>query len=108
MGKPAKKPQPPDDLTPEARAIWLSLQEEYDIVDGADLRNLEVAARCWDLERRCMRQALQDGLVNVDRYGQKRPHPMLSCARDARGQLLTALRQLPKKFKIQPFEMESR
>jgi hypothetical protein len=39
-----------------------------------------------DLEASCMKQAHEDGLSTTDRYGQRRPHPLLSVARDARGQ----------------------
>jgi hypothetical protein len=41
-----------------------------------------------------MDEARRDGLTSSDRYGQRRPHPALAAARDARSQALQALRSL--------------
>jgi hypothetical protein len=41
-----------------------------------------------------MEQAKADGYATLDKYGQRRPHPLLSVARDARAQMLAALRAL--------------
>ena len=62
--------------------------------DAGGLVLLQTACECADLEADAMAQARSEGLSSVDRYGQRRPHPLLSVARDARGQMLAALRQL--------------
>src|SRR5689334_19132698 len=93
MGKP-KKTRPPKDLGAAGRALWSAIQAGYGINDPGGMVLLMTAARCADLEANAMETAHADGLVGVDRYGQRRPHPLLSVARDARSQKLQALRQL--------------
>ena len=97
MGKPAMSsdtPTPPAGLKAEGRRLWTALQAEYRIVDAGGLQLLRMAAQCADLARDAMQQAQTDGLSSIDRYGQRRPHPLLSVARDARGQILAALRAM--------------
>ena len=84
----------PKGLGPHGRALWKQLQDEYSIVDAGGLALLRVACECEDLERQCMATAQKDGLASVDRYGQRRPHPLLAAARDARAQKLSALKSL--------------
>lgn len=86
--------RPPRSLGPEGRTLWRRLRAEYGIQDAGGLALLRTACECRDLEVDAMQQARQDGLSTVDRYGQRRPHPLLSAARDARAQMLAALRAL--------------
>jgi hypothetical protein len=81
-------------LKAEGRALWKQLQAEYAILDAGGLQYLRTAAECRDLEHEAMEAARKDGLSTIDRYGQRRPHPLLSVARDARGQMLAAIRAL--------------
>ena len=87
-------PRPPKGLGPEGKALWKQLQGDYAIQDSGGLQLLRTACECRDLEAEAMQQARVEGLSSTDRYGQRRPHPLLSVARDARGQMLTALRAL--------------
>ena len=86
--------KPPASLGKVGRGVWRRLQPDYGIQDSGGLVLLETACGCADLEADAMLQARKEGLSTVDRYGQRRPHPLLSVARDARGQMLAALRQL--------------
>jgi phage terminase small subunit len=89
-----KKPRPPKSLDAAGRELWQELQAEYDISDAGGLRLLRTACECRDLDVAAMAIARSEGLCQTDKYGQKRPHPMLSVARDARAQMLTALKAL--------------
>ena len=88
------KVKPPSALGPEGQALWAALADEYGINDAGGVELLRTACECRDLEHDAMTTARDEGLSTVDRYGQKRPHPLLSAARDARAQKLTALKGL--------------
>ena len=100
-GRPSKSSQAaPKGLRAPGRALWTRLQAQYGIVDEAGLMLLETACRCWDLERSALAEVQRDGLSYLDRYGQRRPHPGLSTARDARSGYLAACRALH--FDVEP------
>ena len=84
----------PTSLGPDGRELWRRLRSAYDIRDAGGLTLLGTAAECRDLEVQAMAEVRRDGFVITDKYGQKRSHPCLTVARDARGQMLTALRLL--------------
>jgi hypothetical protein len=85
---------PPKTLKAEGRALWLRLQPEYQIVDSGGLTLLQLAAEARDLQCESLAIARRDGFVTTDKYGQRRPHPMLTVSRDAGSAVLRALRQL--------------
>ena len=89
-----RPPRPPKGLGRAGKALFAALQSEYGVVDAGGVELLATAARCADLEHDAMQMARAEGLALTDRYGQRRPHPCLSVARDARAQKLMALRQL--------------
>jgi len=74
--------------------MWQQFRNEYQIEDVGGLRLLQTACECHDIQVEAMTTAREDGMVTIDRYGQRRPHPMLSVAGDARSQMLTALKGL--------------
>ena len=84
----------PRGLEKHGRALWAQLQDEYAIVDAGGLALLTTACQCQDIEQASMATARKDGFSTTDRYGQRRPHPLLSVARDARAQKLSALKSL--------------
>ncbi len=85
---------PPKSLGREGRRFWNAIIREYRITDSGGLELLRTAAECRDLECAAMATATAEGFSTVDRYGQKRPHPLLSVARDARRLKLSALKDL--------------
>jgi len=87
-------PQPPDHLSAEARDLWLSLVADFDLDDAAAVLLLQTAMEAFDRMRECQAAIAEDGAAVVDRFGQRKPHPLLTTERDCRSQLLNALRVL--------------
>jgi phage terminase small subunit len=48
--------------------------------------------------RSTQKQIENDGQMITDRFGQMKPHPLLATERNARGQMLAALKQLELDF----------
>ena len=91
---PKAPPKPPRSLGEAGRELWRRIQAQYRIDDAAGLALLRTAGECRDLDVQAMTEARRDGLVITDKYGQKRSHPCLTVARDARQQMLSALRAM--------------
>jgi hypothetical protein len=62
--------------------------------DSAGLLLLETAMRCFDRAEEARRLVDAQGAVLKDRFGQSVPHPALKAERDARGQMMSALKSL--------------
>lgn len=87
-------PEPPEWVQPPEREFWDATVRDY-VVEGPSLAMLEVA--CSAMQRLREARAVLDveGLVVEGRYaGTSRPHPLVAVERDARVQLLRALREL--------------
>ncbi|RIK45852.1 MAG: hypothetical protein DCC58_05080 [Chloroflexi bacterium] len=89
-----KSPAPPKHLSAEARRWWRRLVSEYDITDEAGLLLLLAALEAFDRMRDAQAEIGRDGIVTLDRFGQRKPHPACVIERDARAQMLAALRAL--------------
>lgn len=74
--------------------MWQRLQAEYSIVDAGGLVVLTAACEAFDRMRAAQKLIAKDGMVAADRFGQQKPHPAVVIERDARGQMLAALKQL--------------
>ncbi|CAN0488124.1 unnamed protein product [Phaeothamnion confervicola] len=85
---------PPKDLSPEAKKWWLALHGEFAIEDAAGRLLVDTAARAFDRMTAAREEITKSGMLVADRFGQPRPHPMLTVERDARTALMTALRGL--------------
>lgn len=84
----------PKGLSKEAREWWSRLVAEYGINDEGGRLLLGNALEAFDRMREAQQLLKRDGLVSKDRFGQRKPHPAAAIERDARGQLLAALRAL--------------
>jgi hypothetical protein len=84
----------PKHLAPEARELWAGIQREYGITDTAGLRILRTACEAFQRAQECRHVIDVEGLQAPDRFGQNRPHVLLSAERDARSQFLQALKSL--------------
>lgn len=84
----------PDHLSPEAAEWWKNLQGEYGIDDRAGCLLLQTALEAFDRMRECQATIKQDGATVLDRFEQAKPHPLLATERDARAQMLAALKAL--------------
>lgn len=84
----------PKGLSTEAGTWWKRLTNEYEISDDAGLLLLETAMQAFDRLRECQAAIKRDGQMVLDRFGQRKAHPLLPAERDARAQMLTALKAL--------------
>jgi P27 family predicted phage terminase small subunit len=84
----------PSHLSPEAKGWWAAIVAEYEITDAAGLLLLQAAAEAFDRVRECQRAIADDGMVSVGSKRQSRAHPLLAVERDARAQMLSALKAL--------------
>ena len=84
----------PSHLSDEAREWWDNLTAEYGIEDEAGRLLLQSAMEAFDRVRDAQAAITRDGVTVADRFGQIKNHPMLTAERDARAQMLTALKQL--------------
>lgn len=89
-----KKSDPPRHLKAAGRAMWRRLMADYPLED-AGAQALLLAA-CEAAQRAEEARALvdRDGAIVLDRFGQRKPHPGVQIERDARTQMIAALRAL--------------
>ena len=87
-------PTPPRGLSTEAKRWWSRLAEEYAIKDQAGVLLLNTAMEAFDRMKGAQRAVKRDGLVVFDRWGQAKAHPLLTVERDARSQMMAALKAL--------------
>lgn len=86
-------PKPPKTLSREARALWAVYCHEY-VFDEHGLVVLGQALESFDRLRQAQELLTAEGIVQTDRFGQKKPHPAVVIERDARASMLRALGQL--------------
>lgn len=91
MKKSTKAPQ---HLSSEAQSWWDKLTAEYALDDEAGKLLLQTALEAFDRMKRAGERINADGEAVEDRFGQVKPHPLLNAERDARSQMLAALKQL--------------
>ena len=84
----------PKGLSNDAKRWWQRLTNEYEITDDAGLLLLETAMQAFDRLRECQAAIARDGQMVLDRFGQRKAHPLLPAERDARAQMLAALKAL--------------
>lgn len=87
-------PKPPKALSAEGRRWWQAIRDEYDVRDSAGLLLLQTAAEQFERMRAEERVIDREGSVLADRFGQKKQHPAVLNARDARTQMLQCLKAL--------------
>jgi phage terminase small subunit len=86
--------KPPKGLSIAAKRWWCHLQTEFGIEDPGGLVILTAAAEAFDRTKQAEAMVKAEGLTTLDRFGQQKPHPAVNIARDARAQMLTAIKQL--------------
>lgn len=84
----------PTALTREGRSLCRKLMRDYEIEDAAGTIILRTTFEAFDRMKSCQSAIARDGETVRDRWGQVKPHPLLSAERDARAQFLAGLRQL--------------
>ena len=94
MSKQTRPTPAPKGLSTAARRWWHELQRDYPLNDSAGALLLEQALRAFDRCETARMLVDKQGAVLSDRFGQSVPHPALKIERDARHQMLQALRAL--------------
>lgn len=89
-----KRNEPPKHLSGEAKKLWRDLVSEYSIDDAGGLAILKTGLEAYDRATAARLEIDREGMSIVDRFGAKKPHPLIPAERDARGQWLAALKQL--------------
>lgn len=84
----------PDHLSTDAASWWTRIVREYSIDDDAGYLLLQTAMEAFDRMRGCQTAIARDGELVRDRFEQMKPHPLLPTERDARAQMLAALKAL--------------
>jgi len=90
---PIRNAAPPQ-LGAEARRWWDRIVAAYEIEDEGGRLLLQTAMEAFQLMRECQAAIARDGLVTRGSKRQPRAHPLLAAERDARAQMLAALKQL--------------
>jgi phage terminase small subunit len=86
--------KPPKGLSSEASAHWRRLLADHAIDDAAGLLTLQTGLEAYDRYRAARRAIETEGATVLDRFNQKKPHPLLTTERDSRAAFLLALRHL--------------
>ena len=73
-----KPPRAPAGTGPAGRRLWRAIQLEYVIKDAGGLAHLTQAVRAEDDLSRMRRLVLEDGDVLLDRFQQKKQHPLIA------------------------------
>lgn len=85
---------PPEHLSEDAKTLWVLLTTEYGISDAGGLAVLVSGLEARDRAELARVQIAEEGMTIIDRFGIRKPHPLLPAERDARAQWLAALKQL--------------
>ena len=89
-----KSPRAPACLSKPAQALWAKIVSEWEIDNAADLAVLRTGLLAWDRAEAATAQIKRDGQTVTDRFGQVKPHPLMTTERDARSQFMNAIRQM--------------
>jgi phage terminase small subunit len=86
-------PAPPRHLSKASKAWWRQIVSDFELADWQH-RILTSAGEAFDRATQAREQVDAEGLTVADRFGQRRPHPLLAVERDSRTAFLRATREL--------------
>lgn len=89
-----KKTDVPKHLNADARRMWARLRADYVLDDAGGLALLQAACEAYQRAQEARAAIDKNGAVLSDRFGQLKAHPACAIERDARGQMIAALRAL--------------
>ena len=89
----ADKTKVPKHLSREAKSLWRSILEEYDL-EPSDKALLKVALENYDRAQKCREQIDHDGPTITDPSGRVRAHPALQAEKNALSHYFQAMRLL--------------
>ena len=84
----------PEHLSEAAQSWWQQIQDEYEITDSAGRMLLQTALEAFDRMKDASEAVANDGKTVKDRFDQIKAHPLLTVERDARSQMVNALKAL--------------
>jgi P27 family predicted phage terminase small subunit len=84
----------PAHLSTESKRIWKKIFSEYPFEDEAGCLILQTALEAKDRLEEARKIINKEGMQVVDRFGQLKPHPLLTAERDSRAQFLAGLKAL--------------
>lgn len=84
----------PKHLSAEACKWWQQILDEYDIDDPSGVLLLQTALEAFDRMRQAQGIISEQGATIKDRFDQIKSHPQLTVERDARSQMIQALKAL--------------
>jgi P27 family predicted phage terminase small subunit len=93
MKQKIQTPKAPAHLGPAGKAAWRRYQREYGVDDDA-LPILEQLCNALDRQAEARAIIAAEGMIDKDRFKQKRAHPAVAIERDARLAALRAMRML--------------
>lgn len=94
---------PPAHLSLYARELWQRLLNDYHLDDAAGLALVRAACESFDRAEAARATVAAEGAIVRDRFGQARAHPAITVERDARAQLVAAVRAM----RLQPGDVEA-
>ena len=80
------------------RKMWRDILAEYAIEDSPGLKVLQAGLEAHQRAREARELINIDGLIVIDRFGQKKAHPLCVVERDNRAAFLSALKLLNLEF----------
>ncbi|NLB82180.1 MAG: hypothetical protein GX800_11370 [Clostridiaceae bacterium] len=84
----------PKSLRSEGKRFYQKIMLDYSIDDEAGKALLQTASEAWDRCKDAQSIIRKDGLILIDRFGQKKPHPACAIERDSRAAVVSALKAL--------------
>jgi len=84
----------PSKLSKEAQRWWRKIVDEYGISDSGGLLILLNLLEAFDRMRSAQAILEDEGTVIVDRFNQRKAHPLCAVERDARSQVFSGLKML--------------
>jgi phage terminase small subunit len=83
--KPPEIPAPPRHLSTRMKQFWTWAHGIRELSEKDRLLLIK-AGECFDECERCRRAVKKDGMTVIDRFGQRKPHPLLTVEQNAREQ----------------------
>jgi P27 family predicted phage terminase small subunit len=90
---PSSGPRPPAHLAAAGRDLWARVVGMFDL-DPHHVPVLLAACEARDRAESCRQRIKREGATFTDRWGQPRPHPLLTVERDARAAMVRCLHGL--------------
>ena len=88
------KDSAPPHLSADAKTWWRKIQRDYSIDDNAGLLLLQTAMEAFDRMKGAQAAIERDGPTVRGSAKQLSAHPLIAVERDARSQMLSAIKQL--------------